>query len=83
VQGEHYTAFKIAPKWVFSQGIEYTTQIGVPTFYVNGFILYRFASNSSVRLFAGQQRGGLRCVSGVCRFFPAYEGVRLDLTLRF
>ncbi len=83
VQGEHYTAFKIAPKWVFSQGVEYTTQTGMPTFYVNGFVLYRFASNSSVRLFAGQQRGGLRCVSGICRFFPAYEGVRLDLTLRF
>ena len=83
IQGEHYTAFKIAPKWVISQGIEYTTQTGMPMFYVNGFLLYRFASNSSVRLFAGQQRGGLRCVSGICRFFPAYEGVRLDLTLRF
>ncbi len=82
-QGEHYTAFKIAPKWVFSQGIEYTTQIGFPTYYFNGVIVYRFTSNSSVRLFAGQQRGGLRCVSGICRFFPAYEGVRADLTLRF
>lgn len=83
VQGEHYTAFKVAPKWVFSQGIEYTTQLGFPTLYLNAFALYRFTSESNVRLFVGQQRGGLRCVSGVCRIFPAFEGVRADLTLRF
>jgi hypothetical protein len=39
-QGEHYTALKVAPKWVFSQGIEYTTQIGFPTYYFNGGVLY-------------------------------------------
>jgi hypothetical protein len=24
-QGEHQTALKVAPKWILSQGIEYTT----------------------------------------------------------
>ncbi|MFO0680356.1 MAG: DUF6029 family protein, partial [Polyangiaceae bacterium] len=83
VQGEHYTAVKIAPKWVISQGIEYTSQIGYPSFYANAGILWRFRSESNVRVFFGQQRGGLRCVSGVCRIFPAYEGGRVELTLRF
>lgn len=82
-QGEHYTALKIAPKWVFSQGIEYTTQIGFPTYYFNGSVLYRFSSESNIRIFGGQQRGGLKCVSGICKVFPAYSGARVELTVRF
>jgi len=82
-QGEHQTALKIAPKWVLSQGVEYTTLVGLPTYYVNGGVLYRFTSESSIRLYAGQNRGGLRCVSGICRVFPAFSGARVELTLRF
>jgi Family of unknown function (DUF6029) len=82
-QGEHQNALKIAPKWVLSQGFEYTTQLGFPTYYVNGGVLYRFTSNSNIRVYAGQNRGGLRCVSGICRQFPAFSGARVELTLRF
>ncbi len=82
-QGEHQTGLKVAPKWVVSQGIEYTTFIGLPTYYVNGGLLYRFTSESNIRIYAGQNRGGLRCVSGICRVFPAFSGARVELTLRF
>ncbi len=82
-QGEHQNALKVAPKWVISQGFEYTTQIGLPTYYVNGGVLYRFTSESNIRLYAGQNRGGLRCVSGICRLFPAFSGARAELTIRF
>ena len=82
-QGEHYTALKVAPKWVFSQGIEYTTQIGFPTYYFSGSVLYRFTSESNLKIFVGQQRGGLKCVSGICKVFPAYSGARVELTVRF
>jgi len=83
VQGENYIGLKVVPKWVFTQGFEYTTLVGQPTTYFNGGILYRFTSESNLKLFAGQQRGGLKCVSGVCRIFPAYSGARAELTLRF
>ncbi len=83
VQGESYASVKIAPKWALTQGFEYTTQLGQPTYYFNGSILYRFTADSNVRVFVGQQRGGLRCVSGICRLLPAYEGARVELTLRF
>ena len=83
VQGEHQNALKIAPKWVLSQGFEYTSYVGLPSYYVNGGILYKFTSESNVRLYGGQNRGGLRCVSGICRVFPAFSGVRVELTLRF
>ena len=82
-QGEHMTALKVAPKWILSQGIEYTTQVGLPTYYFNGGILYKFTSQSNIRLYAGQNRGGLRCVSGICRVFPAFSGARAELTIRF
>jgi hypothetical protein len=82
-EGENYTALKVAPKWVFSQGFEYTTQVGFPTYYFNGSVLYRFTSDANLRVLVGQQRGGLRCVSGVCRVFPPFEGARAELTLRF
>lgn len=83
-QGEHYNALKIAPKWVISQGFEYTTSISEPvTYYLNGTVIYRFTSDSNVRINAGQNRGGLRCVSGICRVFPAFSGARVELTLRF
>jgi hypothetical protein len=82
-EGEHYTALKVAPKWVFSQGIEYTTLVGFPTYYFNGGVLYRFAEGSNLKVLVGQQRGGLKCVSGVCKVFPPFEGARAELTLRF
>ena len=83
VQGEHYTTLKIAPKWVLAQGIEYTSQTGFPTWYFNGTVLYKFTSDSNIRVYVGQNRGGLRCVSGICREFPAFSGARTELTLRF
>lgn len=82
-QGENYTSLKIAPKWVFSQGVEYTTLLGQPTYYFNGSVFYRLTSDSNLRIFGGQQRGGLKCVSGICRVFPPFEGVRAELTVRF
>jgi Family of unknown function (DUF6029) len=82
-QGFHNTALKIAPKWVLAQGVEYTTLLGFPTYYLNASMLYRFTSESNVKVLVGQQQGGLRCVSGVCRVLPAFEGARAELTLRF
>ncbi len=89
VEGENYTALKIAPKWVITQGIEYTTKNLPPTYgyppwlYINAGVLYRFTADSNLKVLVGQQRPGLKCVSGVCRFFPAYEGARAELTVRF
>jgi hypothetical protein len=83
VEGENYVALRMAPKWVFTQGFEYTTLVGQPLLYFNGAVLYKFTSSSNVRVFVGEQRGAFRCASGICRFFPAFEGARAELTLRF
>jgi hypothetical protein len=82
-EGENYVALRIVPRWVLSQGFEFTTLTGQPTTYVNGSVIYKLTSSSNVRVFVGQQRGAFRCASGVCRYFPPFEGARAELTLRF
>jgi hypothetical protein len=82
-EGENYVALKMAPKWVFTQGFEYTTLAGQAPFYVSGAVLYKFTSSSNLRVSVGQQRGAFRCASGVCRYFPPFEGARAELTWRF
>jgi hypothetical protein len=37
----------------------------------------------TVNLFVGERRGGLRCVSGVCRTFPPFSGGKIELVSRF
>jgi hypothetical protein len=65
--------------------------------YVSGGIQWRSGSTwaesprakyvaqlfDAVNLFVGQRRGAVRCVSGVCRQFPPFEGARLEITSRF
>lgn len=49
----------------------------------SGEVLWRFASDSFVKVFVGSTRGGLKCAGGMCRVFPPFEGVKGELTLRF
>lgn len=43
---------------------------------------WRFRPGSTLRLFYGGQRAGLKCSGGVCRFFPGFEGARVELSMR-
>jgi len=91
VEGENYIGINFAPKWVFTQGLEYSTRDlpqtpwpeYPPWLYLNGGVTYRFTKDSNVRVLVGQQRGGLKCISGVCRIFPSFEGARAEVTVRF
>jgi hypothetical protein len=63
--------------------------------FVNGGIQWRSGGDGegatkvvnqlfdSVSVFVGQRRAALRCVSGVCRQFPPFEGARIEITSRF
>ena len=82
-EGDELLGFDYAPHWSTALGFSYDTNPGVPLTYVNGQLGYRMTTDSSVSLFVGQRRGALRCVGGVCRVFPPFEGAALDLTLRF
>jgi len=82
-EGDELVGVDYAPHWSVAAGFSYSTNPAVPPTYVNGQIGYRITSDSSISLFVGQRRGALRCVGGVCRVFPPFEGAALDLTLRF
>ena len=41
-----------------------------------------FTDGGTVRFLVGGERAGLKCSGGVCRFFPGFEGGRLELSLR-
>jgi hypothetical protein len=65
-------------------GYDFTTDPTQPRRdYFNGSAEWTITPSSSLRGLVGGTRGGLRCVSGVCRAFPAFEGVKLSATLRF
>lgn len=93
LQGLTVTAFQWGPKLNLAFGFEYDQNPAFPDVYFNGQVRYELggpgsilpwkAGPSSLALFVGQRQGGLRCVSGVCRVFPPFEGVRLDLSLGF
>jgi hypothetical protein len=80
---QHLTAIEWAPRLSAGIGVEYTGNPQFPPTYFNGVLSYAFSPSSNVSIFAGQRRGGLRCVSGVCRVYPPFEGVRVDATFRF
>lgn len=83
VEGQHSTAIDWGERLSAAIGVEYDSRPGVPLGYVNAMLSYRPTSAWSLALFAGQRRGALRCVGGICRVYPAFEGVRLDATFRY
>ena len=81
-----YLALRWASKLVLSAGYEFTTNPGERQNrhdFFNGSVLWNITTATSVMVFAGGMRPGLRCVSGVCRNFPAFQGVRLEVVVRF
>jgi len=48
-----------------------------------GIATLELMDNLSARLVGGTQRGGLRCIAGVCRDYPAFAGVSGTLVARY
>lgn len=48
--------------------------------FVAGIINWEAADWLNLRATGGSQRGGLKCVGGVCRDFPAFTGFKLEAT---
>jgi hypothetical protein len=82
-EGQHSTGIDWGQRLSAAIGVEYDTRPDVPHRYLNAMLSYRPSSALGFALFAGQRRGALRCVGGVCRIYPPFEGVRLDATFRY
>ena len=53
------------------------------TDFYAGHLNYEVSEAVTVRAVGGSQRGGLKCVNGVCRKYPSFSGGRLELIARF
>jgi hypothetical protein len=51
-------------------------------FFVAGIITWEATDWLNLRTTGGSQRGGLKCVGGVCRDFPAFTGLKFEATGR-
>jgi hypothetical protein len=51
--------------------------------FLAGNLVVNLSSRVVFKLLVGQLRGGLLCVSGACREFPSFSGVRFTTVLRF
>jgi hypothetical protein len=56
---------------------------GINKFYVAAELQVFLFGYGSVKLLYGAMRGGLQCISGMCRVLPPFEGFRTELSLRF
>ena len=43
----------------------------------------KFSQANAIRIFYGAMKGGVKCSGGVCKFFPPFEGFRMDAIVRF
>jgi len=83
-QGTLTAGFRLRPSLTVAGGYDYTTEPTQPKRdYFSSAIGWDFTPSSSARLQVGSMRGGLTCISGVCRVLPPFEGVKLTATLRF
>jgi hypothetical protein len=94
IEGEDYVGLKNTSKRAIFLGHEYTTNpinvkpgsflaTDTTQHYLNIQGQYRFTDDLQLRVFVGQQRAALKCVSGVCRQFPAFEGAKAELVVRY
>jgi hypothetical protein len=84
-EGQAYLSFKRAQLFSVAAGFEYYTEAPqvVRPYYVNLSGTWNIIDNLLVRLFIGGQRAGIKCVNGVCRNYPAFEGARLELIAKY
>jgi hypothetical protein len=80
---EYDTQFALNYYIVEEQEGRYSVPTSIRQHFVFGEVRYTPWRWLDLRLRGGTQRGGLRCLSGVCRTFPNFTGIRLETVLRF
>jgi len=75
-----------APWGLAGVGFEQTTKLseqGNQHRFLNAVLRWNLPGTGYVQLFVGGNRPGLRCVSGLCRIYPAFQGARLELVAQY
>jgi hypothetical protein len=84
-EGNAYVSLKWTPRLIAAFGYEFITSDAEQAnqhHFFNGSVQWNITPATSVRVFGGGQRPGLKCISGICREFPAFQGAKLELVVR-
>ncbi len=79
--------FNIAPRWSFSASDMYNVipnkaKVSDPKHYYNFFVAHTIGSHRFTAAYVKQVEG-INCTGGVCRYEPAFSGVRFGITSTF
>jgi hypothetical protein len=95
-RGEHldyyerrtFFSFHYSPRWIVTIFFDQTNDPEILFFkdkknwYAAQIEIKLFHANS-IRIFYGSNKGGVKCSGGICKFFPPFEGLRIDVLFRF
>ena len=66
--------------FTFEYGLDnVNTQPGIRNHFFAGIISANVSKGLVVKSTVGTQRGGLKCVAGICRDYPSFAGGRVDI----
>ncbi len=84
-EGQAYLSFKRAEDWSVALGYEYFTSQPdtIRSNYLNVGGSWHPLKNLLVRGLIGGQRAGIKCVNGVCRNYPGFDGARLEVVAKY
>ncbi len=81
-----YDTFPSRAEDPYDMSVFYRREPGAPLerqLFLAGSATVDLWGSYMLRLLAGQTRGGVVCIGGVCRELPPFAGVRTELVLRF
>jgi hypothetical protein len=55
----------------------------IRNFFLAGIVFWEISDVVKLSVIGGAQRGGIKCINGICREFPPFTGVRTTLVARF
>jgi hypothetical protein len=70
-------------RWSLTAELGYDDQVpDAQHVFVAGIATYRPADWVDLRTVVGSERGGIKCIGGVCREYPAFAGARFEATVQ-
>lgn len=78
------TEYSLAPRWIFTLSDMYNfkpVKGRKNNYYTAGVVYSRDAARAGINLI--RQRAGIVCTGGICRYEPAFNGIKFNLETRF
>ena len=83
-----FLSLHCSPRWIITLFFDQTNDPKVlfiknKTHWWAGQIELKIFQSNSIRIFYGSTKGAVKCSGGICKLFPPFEGLRIEINLRF